>query len=161
MSGTFCLSKSLQKYCFYVHEKLQRKPSVRWGLKFFIFWPYEFENLGFLTKGCNMDATLVLRCLSETESEADLRSVRISEIAQKLTEIATFFQWAISNEPNINLNFSIPLQTQGFLGKKTWQFSKSYRSHEGSQSVDKKNWLYGWWTFDHQCGFWLTMFILS
>ena len=45
-----------------------------------------------LTKGCNMDATLVLRCLSETESEADLRSVRISEIAQKLTEIATFFQ---------------------------------------------------------------------
>ena len=40
----------------------------------------------------NMDATLVLRCLSEPESEADLRSVKISEIAQKLTEIATFFQ---------------------------------------------------------------------
>ena len=39
-----------------------------------------------------MDATLVLRCLSEPESEAGLRSVRISEIAQKLTEIATFFQ---------------------------------------------------------------------
>ena len=39
-----------------------------------------------------MDATLVLRCLSEPESEGDLRSVRISEIAQKLTEIATFFQ---------------------------------------------------------------------
>ena len=40
----------------------------------------------------NMDATLVLRCLSEPESEADLRSVKISEIAQKLTEIATFFK---------------------------------------------------------------------
>ena len=39
-----------------------------------------------------MDATLVLRCLSEPESEADLRSVKISEIAQKLTEIATFFK---------------------------------------------------------------------
>ena len=45
-----------------------------------------------------MDATLVLRCLSEPESKADLRSVKISEIAQKLTEIATFFQsGAISN----------------------------------------------------------------
>jgi hypothetical protein len=39
-----------------------------------------------------MDATLVSRCLSEPESEGDLRSVKISEIAQKLTEIATFFQ---------------------------------------------------------------------
>ena len=46
----------------------------------------------------NMDATMVLRCLSEPESKADLRSVKISEIAQKLTEIATFFQsGAISN----------------------------------------------------------------
>ena len=43
----------------------------------------------------NIGATLVLRCLSEPESEAGLRSVRISEIAQKLTEIATYF----SNEP--------------------------------------------------------------
>ena len=40
----------------------------------------------------NMDATLVLRCLSEPESKADLRSVKISELAQKLTEIATFLQ---------------------------------------------------------------------
>jgi hypothetical protein len=40
----------------------------------------------------NKDATLVLRCLSEPESEAGLRSVKISELAQKLTEIATFFQ---------------------------------------------------------------------
>ena len=46
----------------------------------------------------NMDATLVLRCLSEPESKADLRSVKISELAQKLTEIATFLQsGAISN----------------------------------------------------------------
>ena len=46
----------------------------------------------------NLDATLVLRCLSEPESKADLRSVKISEIAQKLTEIATFSQsGAISN----------------------------------------------------------------
>ena len=28
----------------------------------------------------------------------------------------------ISNEPNINLNFSISLQTQGFLGKETGSF---------------------------------------
>ena len=40
-----------------------------------------------------MDATLVLRCLSEPESKADLRSVKISEIAQKLTEIATFLHF--------------------------------------------------------------------
>ena len=46
----------------------------------------------------NMDATLILRCLSEPESEAGLRSVKISGLAQKLTEIATFFQsGAISN----------------------------------------------------------------
>ena len=47
------------------------------------------------------------------------------------------------------------------LGKKEWlvlwaKLLQLYRSREGSQSVDKKNWLYGWWTFD-QCGFWLTM----
>jgi hypothetical protein len=40
----------------------------------------------------NVDATLVLRCLSEPESKADLKSVKISELAQKLTEIATFLQ---------------------------------------------------------------------
>ena len=33
---------------------------------------------------------MVLRLESEAESEADLRSVRISELPQKLTEIATF-----------------------------------------------------------------------
>ena len=45
-----------------------------------------------------MDATLVLRCLSEPESKADLRSVKISELAQKLTDLATFLQsGAISN----------------------------------------------------------------
>ena len=87
-----------------------------------------------------MDATLVLRCLSEPESEADLRSVKISEIAQKLTEIATFFQWAISNEPKFFYSFTDP----GISRKKDWQFSKLYRSQEGSQSVDKKNWLYDW-----------------
>ena len=86
-----------------------------------------------------MDATLVLRCLSEPESEADLRSVKISEIAQKLTEIATFFQCAISNEPKFFYSFTDP----GISRKKDWQFSKLYRSHEGIQSVDKKNWLYG------------------
>ena len=36
-----------------------------------------------------MGATLVLRLESEAESEADLRSVRISELGQKMTEIAT------------------------------------------------------------------------
>ena len=37
-----------------------------------------------------MGATMVLRLESEAESEADLRSVRISELPQKMTEIATF-----------------------------------------------------------------------
>ena len=43
------LAKSLQKTCLYVHEKLQRNPSVGRGLKFVIFRPYGFENLEFLT----------------------------------------------------------------------------------------------------------------
>ena len=47
--ATYCLVKSLQKKCFYVLGKLQRKHSVGRGLKDFIFQPYEFENLGFLT----------------------------------------------------------------------------------------------------------------
>ena len=38
-----------------------------------------------------MGATMVLWLESEAESEADLRSVRISELPQKMTEIATFF----------------------------------------------------------------------
>ena len=42
-------TKSLKKTCLYVFEKLQRNPSVDSGLKFFIFWPYEFDCLGFLT----------------------------------------------------------------------------------------------------------------
>ena len=33
----------------YVHEKLQRNPSVGSCLKFFIFLPYGFDYLGFLT----------------------------------------------------------------------------------------------------------------
>ena len=40
---------SLQKNCLYVHEKLQRYPSVRSGFIFFIFQPYGFDYLGFLT----------------------------------------------------------------------------------------------------------------
>ena len=46
--GVF-LAKSLQKTCFYVHKKLQRNPSVGSCLKFFIFRPYGFDYLGFLT----------------------------------------------------------------------------------------------------------------
>ena len=38
------LAKSLQKNCFYVHEKLQRKPFVGRGLKFFFFQPYGFDK---------------------------------------------------------------------------------------------------------------------
>ena len=41
--------KSLQKTCLYVHEKLQRNPSVKSGFIFFIFQPYGFDYLGFLT----------------------------------------------------------------------------------------------------------------
>ena len=37
-----------------------------------------------------IQATNVLRCSNEPELKADLRSVKISELAQKLTEIATF-----------------------------------------------------------------------
>ena len=54
---------------------------------------------------------MVLRCLSEPESKADLRSVKISEIAQKLPEIATFLQsGAISNltQPNPGAYFTRP-----------------------------------------------------
>ena len=47
--GYFFLAKSLQKNCLYLHEKLQRKPFVGRGLNVFIFWPYRFENLRFLT----------------------------------------------------------------------------------------------------------------
>ena len=42
------LAKSLQKSCLYVHEKLQRNPSVGSCLKFFIFLPYGFDYLEFL-----------------------------------------------------------------------------------------------------------------
>ena len=47
----------------------------------------------------NINATLVLRLVLRPESKADLRSVKISKLAQKLTEIATFLQsgGAISN----------------------------------------------------------------
>ena len=45
----FLLAKSLQKTCLYVHEKLQRNPSVGSCLKFFTFLPYGFDYLGFLT----------------------------------------------------------------------------------------------------------------
>ena len=38
----------------------------------------------------NIQATNVLKCSNEPELKADLRSVKISELAQKLTEIATF-----------------------------------------------------------------------
>ena len=43
------LTKSLQKNSLYVHEKLQRNPFVERGLKIYIFQPYGFENLEFLT----------------------------------------------------------------------------------------------------------------
>ena len=68
----------------------------------------------------NMDATLVLRCLSEPESKADLRSVKISELAQKLTEIATFFS---RKEEKKQKNFS------GFL------ISVPYRSNTGKEEM--------------------------
>ena len=45
----FLLAKSLQKTCLYVHEKLQRNPSVGSCIKIFIFRPYGFDYLGFLT----------------------------------------------------------------------------------------------------------------
>ena len=45
----FFWAESLQKTCFYVHEKLQRNPSVGSCLKFFTFLPYGFDYLGFLT----------------------------------------------------------------------------------------------------------------
>ena len=45
----FLLAKSLQKTCLYVHEKLQRNPSVGSCLKISIFRPYGFDYFGFLT----------------------------------------------------------------------------------------------------------------
>jgi hypothetical protein len=38
--------------CLYVPDKLQRRPSIKRSLKIFIFPPYEFEKLGFLTNVC-------------------------------------------------------------------------------------------------------------
>ena len=38
----------------------------------------------------NIQVTIVLKCSNEPELKADLRSVKISELAQKLPEIATF-----------------------------------------------------------------------
>jgi hypothetical protein len=80
------------------------------GLKFVKFLKKNRLSFGFRKNQVrvgNMDATLVSRCLSEPESEAGLRSVKISELAQKLTEIATYFsnEVSISNSPNISLNF--------------------------------------------------------
>ena len=45
----FFWAESLQKTCLYVHEKLQRNPFVGSCLIFFIFQPYGFDYLGFLT----------------------------------------------------------------------------------------------------------------
>ena len=50
----FYMSKSFfgpshYKNCLYVHEKLQINSSVGSCLKLFIFRPYGFDNLGFLT----------------------------------------------------------------------------------------------------------------
>ena len=45
----FLWAESLQKICLYLHEKLQRNPFVGSCLKFFIFQPYGFDYLGFLT----------------------------------------------------------------------------------------------------------------
>ena len=45
----FFWAESLQKTCLYVHEKLQRNPSVGSCLNFFIFRPYGFDYLEFLT----------------------------------------------------------------------------------------------------------------
>ena len=42
-------TKSPQKICLYVHEKLQGNAFVEIGFKFFIFRPYGFDYLGFLT----------------------------------------------------------------------------------------------------------------
>ena len=49
-------AKSLQKICLYVHEKLQRNPSVGSCLNFFIFRPYGFDYFKIFDKrpqGCD------------------------------------------------------------------------------------------------------------
>ena len=66
----------------------------------------------------NIQATNVLRCSNEPELKADLRSVKISELAQKLTEIATFlFQKGGKKQKKFS----------GFL------ISVPYRSHTGKE----------------------------
>ena len=50
------MAKSLQKTCLYVHnEKLERNHSVGSGLNFFIFGPYGFDYLGFMTNAMGCD----------------------------------------------------------------------------------------------------------
>ena len=49
MSGSLYWPNHYKKTCFNVHEKLQRNPSVGSCIKIFIFRPYGFDYLGFLT----------------------------------------------------------------------------------------------------------------
>ena len=66
----------------------------------------------------NIQATIVWRCSIDPDLKADSKSVRISELAQKLTEIATFFS---RKEEKKQKNFS------GFL------ISVPYRSNTGKK----------------------------
>ena len=49
MSKGLFLQNHHKKICLYVHEKLQGNAFVEIGFKFFIFRPYGFDYLGFLT----------------------------------------------------------------------------------------------------------------
>ena len=44
------LAKTLQKTCFYIHDKFERNPSVGSCLEIFIFRPYGFDKR---PQGCN------------------------------------------------------------------------------------------------------------
>ena len=68
----------------------------------------------------NIQATIVWRCSNEPDSKADSKSVRISELAQKLTEIATF---SSKKEEKKQKKFS------GFL------ISVPYRSNTGKEEM--------------------------
>ena len=56
MSGSFYWQNHYKKPVFMFMKKLQRNPSVKSGLKIFIFRPYGFDYLRFFNKGLNKNS---------------------------------------------------------------------------------------------------------
>jgi hypothetical protein len=64
-----------------------------------------------------IQATIVLTCSNAPDLKADSKSVRISEISQKLTEIATFFSRKEGKKKKIFSGFLISVPYRSSTGK--------------------------------------------